>query len=342
MALGGQELWKVSFLGLLRRISARDRDVPAVGLGHSPRSERYRIGQCASLAFAPREIAEVREDTGRIVIEVFGLGVLGPNGPMPLHFTETTFERTEIERDRATADFLDLFHHRALALFYRAWASTQPTTELDRAEAEVFSRYPAALTGDDLCRPRLRALPPHALLAATGHRAWHTRTASGLTATLTHFFGARVAVQLFAPGWLPIRAADRNCLGAPPLPIAADPTQYWQVVSDERIRLGRGALLGGFVRDRQHRFRLRLGPMGFQRYLGFTPGGAHAAQLADWITSFVGDGLAWDASLWISGTEVVPCSLGASLGLGHAAWLGTTCSDGQVAGMWIASDGFSR
>jgi type VI secretion system protein ImpH len=81
--------------------------------------------------------------------------------------------------------------------------------------------------------------------------------------------------------------------------------------------------------------------MGFQRYLGFTPGGTHAGELADWIGSFFGDALAWDASLWISAAEAVPCSLGASLGLGHAAWLGTTGNDGPLAGMWIASDGLA-
>lgn len=349
-ALAGQDLRTASFLGLLRRLSALDRDVPPVGLSHSPRRERYRIGQCASLAFAPREIARLRDDAGRTAIDVFGLGLLGPNGPMPLHFTEMVHERTEIERDRATTDFLDLFHHRALALFYRAWAGAQATAELDRAEAEGFSRYPAALAGDDPAFIAQRALPPHALLAAVGHRAGQVRTASGLGATLGNFFGMPVAVRMFAPEWLPISARDRNRLDASSGHPEAVPHKDDAIRQDsetwnhgdakphDRSRLGRGVLLGSHVPDRQHHFHLRLGPMGFSTYLHFTPGGTLARQLAEWVEHFVGDGLTWDASLWVDGKDVVPWSLGMSARLGHAAWLGTSRIDGMLAGVRIASN----
>ena len=93
-----------------------------------------------SLAFAPprsplgttgRPRAGSRP--ARLLVHFFGL--FGPNGPLPLHLTEYARDRRRNHATRPSRASLDLFHHRLLSLFYRAWANAQPTVSLDRPDA---------------------------------------------------------------------------------------------------------------------------------------------------------------------------------------------------------------
>jgi len=65
-------------------------------------------------------------------VRLFGL--LGPNGPLPIHVTEYARHRLRHAGDATLSRFLDLFNHRFLALFYRAWAQAQPHVNRDRVE----------------------------------------------------------------------------------------------------------------------------------------------------------------------------------------------------------------
>jgi type VI secretion system protein ImpH len=66
---------------------------------------------------------------------------------MPLHFTEYVRERLRYRGDATTARFLDLFHHRLLALFYRAWAQAQPTVQHDRPQEDRFAAWLGSTCG---------------------------------------------------------------------------------------------------------------------------------------------------------------------------------------------------
>uniref|UniRef100_UPI000481E09F type VI secretion system baseplate subunit TssG n=1 Tax=Paraburkholderia dilworthii TaxID=948106 RepID=UPI000481E09F len=138
--------WRYGFFALMRRINANPAIDPA-GSAPSPATEPFRVGQKPSLIFAPREIAEARLDNGRLHIRLFGLGMLGPNGPLPIHVTEIAREREEHRQDPTLSNFLDIFHHRSLTLLYRAWASAHSVASLDRPEHDRFSFYVAALSG---------------------------------------------------------------------------------------------------------------------------------------------------------------------------------------------------
>ena len=70
----------------------------------------------------------------RLQVRLFGL--FGPNGPLPLHLTEYARERLRLAGDPTFARFCDIFHHRFLALFYRAWAQAQPHVNRDRPKDE--------------------------------------------------------------------------------------------------------------------------------------------------------------------------------------------------------------
>ena len=123
------EPWRYGFFALMRRINANPAIYP-VGTALLPEAEPFRLGQKPSLIFAPREIAEARVRNGKLHIRLFSLGMLGPNGPLPIHVTEIAREREEQRQDPTLCNFLEIFHHRSMTLLYRAWASAQSSVSL--------------------------------------------------------------------------------------------------------------------------------------------------------------------------------------------------------------------
>ena len=216
----------------------------------------------------------------RLQVRLFGL--LGPNGPLPLHITEYARERLRHAGDPTLSRFLDIFHHRFLALFYRAWAQAQPHVNRDRPKD-------GSLHG---VRRRVRRHGAGARSAiATRCRTWpssftsarsirQVRNAEGLTHILQHFFRVPVRIEEFVGHWLlSERAASGRCLSA------------------EGAALGSGAVLGGRVWDRQHKFRIRLGPLTLAQYESFLPGGAPLSKLVDWVRMYLCFELDWDVRL---------------------------------------------
>jgi type VI secretion system protein ImpH len=310
-----REPWRYGFFALLRRIGANPQLDP-IGTARRPSAEPFRLGQQPSLRFAPREIASMGEADQRLKIRVFGLGMLGPNGPLPTHVTEIAREREEGGRDATLSDFLDIFHHRYLTLLYRAWACAQAAAGLDRSDHERFSFYIACLTGDNLAALRGRPLPAHAYLSAAAHRLREARNPDGLRATLAHFFGVPVRIDEYAFHWVDIDPCDR-CLLA--LAGAAS--------------LAQGAILGTEIPDRQHRFRIVVGPVRFDEYLRFTPRGADLLRLVEWVRAFVGYEFAWELELRIEAGGA-PCAvIGGPQQLGWSGWIGTPPAGQPVVGM---------
>lgn len=318
--------WNFGFVPLLRRLAAGQGGLP-IGKARRPRDEAFRLGQVADMAFAPREIAEVllpdaataggeaepsepaaltgnRPDLP--LIRLFGLGLLGPQGPLPLHYTEWVRERSKHLHDGTLANFLDIFHHRYLTLFYRAWAQSQAAAGLDRAEDEGFSRYIAQLIGHDPLDLQGSVLPSHARLGAAAHLAQKSRHPDGLAQTVAQFFGLPVQLEEFVLHWIPIDPPDHCLLGRP------GPSSL----------LARGALLGERVADRQGKFRLVLGPMGIERYLRFTPRGADLPAVVAWVHAFVGQEFAWELELRVIPHEAPSACLAEGPRLGWSTWLG--------------------
>lgn len=306
-----QAPWKFGFFSLLRRLGASHVQQPPIGLANRPQQEPFRLGQAAALIFAPREIAQAvlpGEAQARVpgaapprsgnnpllpMVRVYGLGMLGPNGPLPLHYTEIVRDRSENHNDTTLADFLDLFHHRYLTHMYRAWAQSQAAAGLDRAGDEVFSRYVARLTGHDPVEIRDSVLPAHARLAASTHLARESRNPDGLAAALARFFAVPVQLQEFVLHWIRIDDDDRSHLGQ----------------ARASSVMGVGAMAGEVVADRQNKFRLVLGPLSLDQYLRFTPQGRDLPLLVEWVRGFVGYEFVWEVELRVHNDSTPPARL---------------------------------
>jgi type VI secretion system protein ImpH len=301
--------WSFDFFQALRRIEGLFADRPRLGRALRPGDEPVRISQEASVAFAPSTLSacEVNgERPPRLEQRFFGL--LGPNGPLPLHLTEYARERLMHHADPTLARFLDLFHHRLGLFFYRAWAEARPTVHQDRPEEDRFSMYVGSLAGHGLPASRNRdAVPDHAKRFFVGHLARNPKNAEGLASILEGFFRLPARVDQFVLGWLDLPRDQRTVLGG-----------------QSRLSgiLGHDTVIGERVRDVQSRFRAVIGPMDLDRFGDFLPGGRSLERLKHWVRNYVGFEFDWDVQLVLARDEVPGTRLGREGQLGWTTWLG--------------------
>lgn len=290
----------------LRRIEASHPELPRLGHAASVDQEPVRLGQDPVLAFDGASI--VSWDVGSPPrIGVNQLGVFGPNGPLPLHVTEHAYQRAHQYQDSSFARFADVFHHRLISYFYRAWAETQPAVSHDRPEDDAFARRLAALIGERANEPdpTARAIG-RMLLRAAGHMTGRTRHAEGLTKLLIASFEVPTRVEEFVGSFLPI--PDALC---------------WRIAgTGDRPSgvLGESSRIGTEVWDHQSKFRIVLGPLSREDHERFQPGQPALTQLIAIVQRYAGPELDWELRLQARG--FTPTQLGLYGTLGRTAYLG--------------------
>lgn len=303
---------------VMRRIQALNPGQPRLGRALRPAHEPLRVGQRPYTNFAPSTIAAVdaagQAPSGVPKLEIYSFGLFGPNGPLPLAFTEHACERQAHYQDRTLAEFADLFHHRLALLFFRAWADAQAAASLDRVdEDDGFSRFIASLLHAGLPAQRNRGeVGEHARLGNAGHLVRQVRNAEGLERILSRYFGVPVVVREFVAAWLEIPQQQRARLGGLAAP-----------------RLGGDAVIGAAVLDRQHRFELRVGPMSLEAYRQFLPGGRYQPMLLDWVRRYVGIEYIWRLRLVLAESAVPDARLAGNSQLGWTSWLGRRTGGGD-------------
>ncbi|CAN7472122.1 type VI secretion system baseplate subunit TssG [Pseudorhodoferax sp. LjRoot39] len=308
--------WAHDFFALLRRLEALHPEAPRIGRALRPAQEPVRLGQEPELDFAPAPLASFAHEKDmpapRLGVRFFGL--LGPHGPMPLHLTEYVRERQRWRNDPTAARFLDIFHHRMLALFYRAWADAQPTVQHDRPAQDRFAAWLGAGFGHAGTAPLQGALPRQAQLFQAGLLGARSRHPEGLAKLLAQHFRVPVRIEEHVAHRLPIAPEDRSRLG--------HARNRPQRAALPAAQLGRNANAGRAVHDRQFKFRVVLGPLTLAQYLGFLPGGPAWPPLRDWIRQYAGLDLQWDVQLVLAQAELPEPRLGQRVPLGVVSWLG--------------------
>ncbi len=294
----------------LRMLDAAYPGYPRLGRGARPTQEPVRVGQLPSLIFAPSTIAAVVPARESIPprLRILSFGLFGPNGPLPITFTEYVHERETQYGDRTLSAFADIFHHRFTLLFYRAWADVQSTVSLDKPGSDRFSAYIGSLLGYGLLAQQRRdSVPDHARWHNSGHLVRPTRNAEGLARILSVFFSTTVRLIEYTGKWLALAPEQFTRLG----------------MRGPGGQLGVGAVAGRAIWDRQHHFTLRMGPMSLADYEALLPGGGRLKQLRDWVRTYIGREFAWDANLVLRAEDVQRSRLGGTQRLGWTSWLGT-------------------
>jgi type VI secretion system protein ImpH len=297
---------------VMRRLECAYREAPRLGEGR-PADEPVRFGQEPSVAFAPAAIASFSLEVNRPKLTTFSFGVFGPNGPLPLHLTQHACHRICNHEDEVLKLFLDLFHHRLLTLFYRAFASAEPTIARDRPSSDRFILFVGSLFGMGLPSTRNRGrVSDLTKLYYGGLLARQTRDADGLEFLVGDVFRVTARVEQLVGEWVEIPAANRSQLGK------------------VNCVVGRDALLGTHVYLCAGKFRLVLGPLARDRFESFLPGSPALETLVNLVRIYAGDELTWELKLLLDRPEWYPTALGRSR-LGWDTWIGVRSSMWKLA-----------
>ncbi len=283
----------------LRLIEAAYADKPRLGRSRRPSQDAIRLKQRVDMAFASSTVARFvpqnaqTGEAGELAQYMFGL--FGPNGPLPLHLTEYAFNRQRSFRDPTFKAFGDIFHHRMLSLFYRAYASGEPTSSFDRkGEVDPFAQKVAAFAGlKGAALADRDAMPDLAKLRYAGRLSHGTRNEEGLLALISGFFGAPATMESFVGTWLELDKKDTWELGNPHKP----------------AKLGQSCSIGSKVWTRQAKFRFRVGPVGLAEYKRLLPGGDSLKRLKSLVNNYMGEAMMWDMNLVLRKGEAEPAML---------------------------------
>jgi type VI secretion system protein ImpH len=243
-------------VSLLRRLTG-DRQ-PVGGFFH-PEAECVRFAVNNELAFPASQVEAIdwsEENAPRMKVNFMGL--TGPMGVLPYCYTELILERSRT-KDGTLATFLDIFNHRAISLFYRAWEKHRFPVTYRLGDADSFSQHLSDLIGiGTIGLQNRQSVPDEALLHYTGLVATQARSAAGLEQMVEDYFEVPAKVEQYVGAWYSL---DRK-------------TQcQFEGTDSGSEQLGGGAVVGDQIWDQQSRIRLTLGPLTLQQYQDFLPGG---------------------------------------------------------------------
>lgn len=304
-----EDPYRFDFFRAVRLLQSRFPDRPRIGESITLSQDPIRFGQNPSLAFAPSTIEELRPGANGVPrLFVHFLGLFGPNSPLPIHFTEYARERVLHVGDNTIPGFFNIFHHRLISFFFRAWAANQKVVDLDRPGDHHFSAYLGSFLGLGLDSLRDRdAVPDAAKLFFSGRLSGSAKNAEGLEAILQDFFGIKTEIQTFVGRWMDLPADSLCQLGQSP----------------ETGSLGVTTIVGTRFWECQLNFRIRLGPMRLVDLERMLPCGQAFKRLRDWVLNYVGQEFFWDLQLSLKADEVPQVKLGESGRLGWTTWLKT-------------------
>jgi type VI secretion system protein ImpH len=285
-----------------------------VGGDEEPAREAVRFRAAQSSSFAPSAISDLRvkpvkdrraRPRPHLEMLVSFLGLTGPSGVLPHHYTRLLIDRAR-EKDFMLQDFLDLFNHRLISLFFRAWEKYRYPPAYERSRIarpkgeDPFTGGLYALAG--LGTGGLRGVldvADQSFLYYGGLLAGSRRPALTLGRLLSDYLSLPVSVIQFQGRWLSISKEDRT------------------VVSTSAARaanhcLGRTAVLGEEFWDVRSKFRLRVGPLSLAEYSSFLPSGDAFRPLCQLARFYAGAELDFDVQLTLKAAETPELRLGSS------------------------------
>lgn len=286
-----EEPYRFEFFQAVRLLEKMFPERANVGHDALPSKEVARFRSHAANTFPPSQIFEIRQieeefsDEKKLEVVVNFMGMVGPLGVLPAHYTELVMERARY-RDTSLYAFLDIFTHRAVSLFFRAWEKYRFPISYERG-SDDFTEYLFDFAGLGTLGLRGRMnLDDESLLPYAGIIAQKPHSVSQLEQMLSDYFGVPARVEQFAGQWLALDEESVTRLG------------------EANSRLGANAIIGARVWDDQSKFRIVFGALKFTEFQAFLPNGTAHAPMKSIVRLMVGEELDFDARLKLKAREV--------------------------------------
>jgi type VI secretion system protein ImpH len=296
--------------------------------------ERLRFRPELALGFPSTDVRRMLAcrqpdtDDPYYLLEIAFLGLYGVSTPLPLHYAVDILrgaersttpspgappERPASGSDTSSAtspvrDFLDIFHHRIISLFYRSWLKYRYERMFAAPDRDALSTYLCLFNG---CPPAFDeptlGLSPIRLLRYVGVLTQRPRSATTLAGVLFDYWdGIPVDVRQFVGQWVPLEEADQNRFGL------------------LNCELGVNLTIGDQVYDLGGAFNIVIGPVDWETYLSFVPGGFRFNQTPALVKLYCADPLAFTFELKLCPGQVPQLQLSSgteAAALGLTSWV---------------------
>jgi type VI secretion system protein ImpH len=259
--------------------------------------EALRLRPTGSMSFPAADIQAIEIEKNaasprlRYRITTSFLGLYSSDSPLPTFYTEDLIWKED--NQEAVRNFIDIFHHRALSLLYRAWEKYRYPAQFRREGKDAFSRRIFSLIGLGTS-PLISStgIPSIRLMRYAGLITQKPHSAAALTGILKDYFALpRVEIDQCVERWTPIDPSQQNRLGT------------------RNCALGRDLSIGERVRDHGSKFRIVLGPLGLRDFMRFTPDSQDYAVMVNITRYYVTDRLDFDIRVKLRAEETPPLCL---------------------------------
>lgn len=220
------------------------------------------------------------------------MGLTGPSGVLPISYTELLIDRRNQFRDSTGHQFLDLFTHRAVSLFYQSWRKHRFYLPYEAGNADGFSRNLLDIVGVGLrhLQQRLQAsggrIPDRFLIHYAGLLAQKPVSAVNIAALVRGYFAVDAHLEQFVGQWMPLPRHEQSALDGRP------------------CCLGQNTFVGERLWDRQTKVCLSLGPLDSAQFTQFMPGQPGLLALRELIQFCVGLTLDCDVALILKRQDI--------------------------------------
>lgn len=254
-----------------------------------PSRESVRFFVPQHLSFPDNEVSSIKtkklsEEYEQWTVAVNFLGLTGPMGVLPYHYTETILKRLK-EKDRSLADFFDLFNHRTISLFFQASSKYKLAVDYERSHLHRFDKHGvsnhthALLSilgmGTDHLRHRSH-VRDESLLFFSGLLSQQVRSESGLKQVIEYYYDVPVEMESFIGQWQELIDDVRSRLGS----------TFNR--KGQNVCLGRSSMLGRKGWFAQGKSRIKLGPLNKEQFYRFAPGTSALKSLNEMVTTYLG------------------------------------------------------
>lgn len=283
------EPYNYQFFQAVRLLERVFENKKTVGRDALPHEEVVRFRSRIALEFPSSEIHQLapRKDESVPTLEMIVnfMGMIGVSGVLPTHYTELVLDRIR-HRDTAMWEFLDIFTHRSVSMFYRAWAKYRFPIDYERGSDDFTSNlFDFAGFGTLGLRGRMD-VRDESMLPYAGLIAQRPHSVNAIENIVEDYFGIGASIEVFHGQWLQLSRQDLTRIGT------------------QKNTLGKNTIAGTRVWDQQSKFRLKLGPLPVDKFFAFLPGASGHKALKSIVDLMVGFEFDYDAKLCLDKKQV--------------------------------------
>lgn len=307
-----------SFLQAVRLFQKLLPNGDLIGTTLSPSEDPISFSGRYTYSLPSSDIYRIHVADNKPLMEVNFWNIAGPHGALPNPLSEKVVERIR-EGDFALKEFIDIFNHRLLSVYYCVAQKYSFVLSPKRSIQTTVGHMLSAVGGVDPNQEKYLSLSTEDLIQYAGIIWQRPRSAAGLEQILSDYFQVPVHIEQFVGAWTDINRRQRSFIGTR---------------RGRNHKLGKTTFLGKRFWQAGHHFIVHLGPLTAEQFHQFIPTGLAYVEMCDLIKFYAPLELTFQLKMSLKESESLVGlgfdNLARENRLGWTAVLGPSPNDYQV------------